>query len=62
MGTARAKLSDQYINEHKAKIQKLDASDAGKDESKKGDGREGSAGRTLRGLGDTGDPLRADDP
>ena len=36
VGTARAKLSDQYINEHKAKIQKLDASDAGKDESKKG--------------------------
>ena len=62
VGKARAKLSDQYINEHKAKIQKLDASDAGKDESKKGDGREGSAGRTLRGLGDTGDPLRADDP
>ena len=24
MGTARAKLSDQYINAHKAKIQKLD--------------------------------------
>lgn len=36
VGKARAKLSDQYINEHKAKIQKLDASDAGKDESKKG--------------------------
>ena len=36
VGKARAKLSDQYINEHKAKIQKLDASDAGKNESKKG--------------------------
>ena len=36
VGKARVKLSDQYINEHKAKIQKLDASDAGKDESKKG--------------------------
>ena len=36
VGKARAKLSDQYINEHKAKIEKLDASDAGKDESKKG--------------------------
>ena len=36
VGKARAKLSDQYINEHKAKIQKLDSSDAGKDESKKG--------------------------
>lgn len=36
VGKARAKLSDQYINEHKVKIQKLDASDAGKDESKKG--------------------------
>ena len=36
VGKARAKLSDQYIYEHKAKIQKLDASDAGKDESKKG--------------------------
>ena len=28
MGKARARLSDQYINDHKAKIQQLDA-DAG---------------------------------